>query len=182
MANGHWPFQLKIGGQELGDVMISRLESRQELGAHYWLEVEFSLLRHDQPPVASYLGKSIEFSVSDKFGAEVPIFTGLAIEAELEYEIRRGFVARVRAVTQSYRLQLTPEENYFYQQNLQQVASKIFDEDKVELQYSVKGECATMNYVQWGESDFDFVRRIADDQGCFVRATARGVEIMREFE
>jgi len=182
MANGHWPFQLKIGGQELGDVVITRLESRQELGAHYWLDVEFSLHGHDQPPVSTYLGKSIELSVPDKFGAEVPIFTGMALEAELEYEFRRGFVARVRGVTQSYKLQLTPEENYFYQQNLQQVASKIFDEDKVELQFNVNGECSKMNYVQWDESDFDFVRRIADDQGCFMRPTAKGVEIRRGFE
>jgi uncharacterized protein involved in type VI secretion and phage assembly len=39
-----------------------------------------------------------------------------------------------------------------------------------------------MNYVQWGESDFDFVRRIADDQGCFMRPTPNGVEIRRGFD
>ena len=61
MANGQWPFQLKIDGQILKDAMISRLEIRQELGAHYWLDVEFRLINQQQPPVASYLGKSIEF-------------------------------------------------------------------------------------------------------------------------
>jgi hypothetical protein len=182
MANGHWPYHLKIDGQILEDVIISRLESRQELGAHYWLDVEFSLLHHQQPPVASYLGKSIEFSVFDQFGSEVQIFTGLALEAELDYGIRRNFAARVLGVTQSYKLQLTPEENYFYGKTLKDVADEVIREDKLKLQFNADGECATMNYVQWGESDFDFIRRIADDQGCFMRPTPDGVEIRRGFE
>src|SRR5215470_11619470 len=182
MANGHGDFQFKIGGQNLEDVMISRLESRQELGAHYWFDVEFSLLHHDQPPVASYLGKSIEFSVFDKSGSEVQIFTGMALEAELAYELRRSFVVRVRGVSQSYRLQLTPEENYFYGKTLKEVADEVISEDKLNLQFNADGDCAKMNYVQWGESDFDFIRRIADDQGCFMRPTSDGVEIRRGFE
>jgi uncharacterized protein involved in type VI secretion and phage assembly len=39
-----------------------------------------------------------------------------------------------------------------------------------------------MNYVQWGETDFDFVKRIADDQGCFLRPTSRGIEIRQGFQ
>src|SRR5262245_14672816 len=182
MANRYWPFHLKIDGQNLEDVVISRLEIRQELGAHYWLDVEFRLVNQEQPPVASYLGKSIEFSVFEEFGSELPIFTGLTLEAEMEYGFRRDFVARVRGVTQSYKLQLTPEEGYFFKMDLQKVASEILEEDKLELQYSVTGKCAVMNYVQWGESDFDFIRRIADDQGCFMRPTPKGVEIRRGFE
>ena len=34
MANGHWPFYLKIDGQILKDAMISQLEIRQQLGDH----------------------------------------------------------------------------------------------------------------------------------------------------
>jgi type VI secretion system secreted protein VgrG len=173
---------LKIDGEKLDDVLISRLEIRQELGAHYWLDVEFRLHGQEKPPVASYLGKSIEFSVKDGSGAELTIFTGLTIEAGMEYGFRRDFVARVRGVTNSYKLQLTPEENYFYKMDLQKVASQIFKEDGVELQFNVKSKCAVMNYVQWGESDFDFVRRIADDQGCFMRPTPNGVEIRSGFE
>src|SRR5262245_17876651 len=114
MASRNWPFQLKIDGQILKDVTISGLEVRQDLGTHYWLDVEFRQTNQQQPPVASYLGKSIEFIVFEEHTSELPIFTGLALEAELEYELHGGFIARVRGVTQSYKLQLTPEENYFY--------------------------------------------------------------------
>jgi uncharacterized protein involved in type VI secretion and phage assembly len=182
MANRQWPYQLKIDGQIMSGVAISGLEVRQELGAHYWLDVEFRLTDQQQPQVASYLGKSIEFVVFEELTSELPIFTGLALEAELEYEMHGGFIARVRGVTQSFKLQLTPEEHYFYGMNLQAVADKVIGEDNLKLQFNVDGECAKMNYVQWGESDFDFIRRIADDQGCFMRPTPDGVEIRRGFE
>ncbi len=182
MASGHWPFYLKIDGQTLKDAMISRLEIRQELCAHYWLDVEFRLINQQQPPVASYLGKSIEFVGFDENAAELPIFNGLAIEAEMEYELHGDFIARLRGVTQSYKLQLTPEEHYFYGMDLKAVADKVIGEDNLKLQFNVDGKCAKMNYVQWGESDFDFIRRIVDDQGCFMRPTPDGVEIRRGFE
>jgi type VI secretion system secreted protein VgrG len=181
MTNGHGPFHLKIDGNILRDAMISRLEIRQTLGEHYWLDAEFRLVNQQQPPVASYLGKPIEFIGFEDYTAEVSIFTGLTLEAEMEYELHGGYVARVRGVTQSYKLQLTPEEDYFYGSTLKEVAEKVVGEDQLKLQFNVDGECAKMNYVQWGESDFEFIRRIADDQGCFMRPTPDGVEIRRRF-
>jgi type VI secretion system secreted protein VgrG len=182
MTYRHSPIQLKIDGENLVGVMISRLEIRQELGAHYWLDVEFRLHNQEKPPIASYLGKSIEFSVFEESLTEVQIFTGIVIEAELEYGFRRDFVARVRGVTNSYKLQLTPEENYFYGMTLREVADQVISEDKLKLQFDPEVKCTKMNYVQWGENDFDFIRRIADDQGCFMRPTSDGVEIRRGFE
>jgi Rhs element Vgr protein len=180
MANGHRPFCfLKIDGQTLNDATILRYEIRQELGAHYWLDIEFWLSSQRQPPVASYLGKSIELIVYEDSRS---IFNGLTLEAEIEYRARENSIARVRGVTQSYKLQLTPEEDYFYQNDLHGVAETILCKDGLDLEFNVDGECATMNYVQWGESDFDFLRRIADDQGCFMRPTPKGVEIRRGFE
>jgi type VI secretion system secreted protein VgrG len=182
MANGHWPFYLKIDGQILKDAMISRLEIRQELGTHYWCDIDFRLLNQQQPPVASYLGKPIEFIAFEEYTSELPIFNGLVLEAELVYELHGDYIAKVRGVTKSYKLQLTPEENYFYKKNLKEVASQIISEDGLELQFNANGDCAQMNYVQWGESDFDFIHRIADDQGCFMRPTPEGVEIRRGFD
>jgi type VI secretion system secreted protein VgrG len=182
MPNGHWPFYLKIDGQILKDAMISHLELRQVLGTHYWCDIEFRLLNQQQPPVASYLGKPIEFIAFEEFTSELPIFSGLVLEAELVYELHGDFIAKVRGVTQSYKLQLTPEEDYFFKKNLKEVAQQVISEDGLELQFNANGECARMNYVQWGESDFDFIHRIADDQGCFMRPTPKGVEIRRGFE
>src|SRR5512145_347955 len=108
MAIRYW---LMINRKNLEGAMISSLEIRQELGAHDWLTAEFRLHDQEKPPVASYLGKPIEFCGYDDSDAELTIFTGMAIEAEMVYGFRRDFVAKVRGVSKSYRLQLTPEED-----------------------------------------------------------------------
>ncbi len=182
MANGHWPFYLKIDGQILKDAMISHLEIRQQLGDHYWCNVEFRLLSSDNPPVPTYLGKPFEFIAFEEFSSEFPMFSGLVLEAELEYGLQGDNTARLTAVTKSYKLQLTPEEDYFYKKDLSAVANKVIGEDGLEVKLTDVGQCAKMNYVQWGESDFDFVKRIADDQGCAIRPTPEGVEIHRGFQ
>ena len=64
---------------------------------------------------------------------------------------------------------------------LREVAEKVVKEDGLELECNAHGDMSRMNYVQWGETDFDFIKRIADDQGCFLRPTPRGIEIRRGF-
>jgi type VI secretion system secreted protein VgrG len=181
MSNGHWPYYLKIDGEILKDAMISHLEINQELGTHYWLNVEFRLLNQQRPPVADYLGKPIEFITFEELRSEMPIFSGLVWKAEIVFELHGDFIARLRGVTNSYKLQLTPEEDYFYKKSLPEVAEKIIKEDGLKLDFNADGQFAKMNYVQWGESDFDFLLRIADDQGCLLRPTPQGIEIRRGF-
>lgn len=182
MANGHWPFYLRIDGRLLKDAMIERLEIRQELGDHYWCNVDFRLIEQQKPPVASYLGRQFEFVVFEELASEQSVFTGIVLEAELEYGLHGDYIARLTAVTKSYLLQLTPEEDYFLKKNLREVAQEVISEDGLELQFTADGEFSRMNYVQWGESDFDFIKRIADDQGCAVRPTPKGIEIHRGFQ
>lgn len=181
MTNGHWPFYLKIDGQRLKDAMISRLEIRQELGEHSWCGVEFRLIDQQRPPLASYLGKPLEFVAFEEFTNELTIFSGMVWEGELVYGLHGDFLARLRAVTKSYLLQLTPDEEYFRKKTLREVAQKVVANDGLELEFN-GGDTARMNYVQWGETDFDFIKRIADDQGCFIRPTPRGLEIRKGFD
>jgi type VI secretion system secreted protein VgrG len=182
MATGYWPYFLKIDGEPLKDAMISNLEIRQELGEHSWCELEFRLLNQQRPPFESNIGKALEFVVIDVDGSETNIFEGFVLQGKLEYELQGDYLARLRGVTKSYLLQLTPEEDYFLKNNLQEVAQKVVKEDGLELQFNATGEMARMSYVQWEETDFDFIKRIADDQGCFVRPTAKGIEIRKGFE
>ena len=38
-----------------------------------------------------------------------------------------------------------------------------------------------LNYVQYAETDFSFLSRLADDYGCWLRPTAEGIEIKDQF-
>jgi type VI secretion system secreted protein VgrG len=175
-------FTLKLGERALNDVHLETLTIRQELGQHWWCDVTFELGRKGRPPFEGYLGKALEFAIYGEDGSEFTLFKGFVLEAELEYALHDTYRVRISGVTKSYKLQLTPEENYFYNQTLQEVAAKVIAEDGLELSFDVKGELKRMNYVQWGDTDFDFIKRLADDEGCFLRPTDEGLEIRRGFE
>src|SRR5262245_48597015 len=121
MADGHWPFYLKIAGETLKDAMISHLAIMQELGRHSECTVEFRLLNQQRPPIESYIGKSLEFITMAEDMSEVTLFDGLVLEGELEYELYGDFVAKLCGVSRSYLLQLTPEEDYFFKRTLHEV-------------------------------------------------------------
>ena len=182
MANGQGSFILKLDGEHLNNAMISNLVIRQEIGEHWWCELEFRLLNQQRPPFESYIGKALEFVTIGDDGAEMAIFDGFVLHGRLNYELHGVYMVGIRAVTRSYALQLTPEENYFFKKDLREVAEKVLKQDKLELEFSASGPLARMNYVQWEETDFDFIRRIADDQGCFIRPTAGGLEIRKGFQ
>jgi len=182
MASEHWPYYLKIDGEPVKDAMISKLEIRQELGDHSWCELEFRLLNEQRPPFESYIGKSLEFVAFGEGGSETAIFEGFVLQGKLDYELHGDYKAVIRAVTRSYLLQLTPEEDYFLKKNLREVAEKVVKQDGLELEFNADGQMARMSYVQWEETDYDFIKRIADDQGCFIRPTAAGIEIRKGFQ
>jgi type VI secretion system secreted protein VgrG len=182
MANGQRPFYLKIDGAPLKDAMISKLEIREELGDHSWCDLEFRLLNQQRPPFETYIGKPLEFIAVGDDGTERSIFEGIVWQGELDYELHGDYLAKICGVTKSYLLQLTPEEEYFLKKNLREVAEKVVGEDGLALEFNAEGSLARMSYVQWEETDFDFIKRIADDQGCFLRPTAKGIEIRKGFQ
>jgi type VI secretion system secreted protein VgrG len=173
---------LKLGERVLTDIHLETLTIRQELGQHWWCDATFTLDQKERPPFEGYLGKPLEFTVYGESGPEFTLFKGFVLEGELEYALHDNYRVRISGVTKSYKLQLTPEENYFYNQTLREVATKVIEEDGLKPLFNVDGELKRMNYVQWGDTDFDFIKRLADDEGCFLRPTDEGLEIRRGFQ
>jgi type VI secretion system secreted protein VgrG len=173
---------LKLGERKMNALHLERLTIRQELGQHWWCDVTFRLGRKERAPFEGYLGQALEFAMYGEDGSEFTLFKGFVLEAELEYAMHDTYQVRICGVTKSYKLQLTPEENYFYDQTLREVATKVIEEDGLKLSFNVDGELKRMNYVQWGDTDFDFLKRLADDEGCFLRPSDEGLEIRRGFQ
>jgi type VI secretion system secreted protein VgrG len=173
---------LKIGEAQVTPLHLEKLTIRQELGQHWWCDVTFRLNRKDRPPFETYLGQALEVAVSGEKGPEFALFQGFVLEAELEYAIFNTYRVRICGVTKSYLLQLTPQEHYFNNKNLQDVANQVISKNGLKLLFNADVKRDPMNYVQWGDTDFDFIRRLADDEGCFLRPTEEGLEIRRGFE
>jgi uncharacterized protein involved in type VI secretion and phage assembly len=172
---------MKIGGDLIKDALLASVEVTQELNDHWWCTVVCRQTEDKRFPTEDCLGQEIKILTYDQSGAENVVFDGFILDVELTYEVWGSYTAQLTAVTQSYKMDLTPRKAYYLGKTLNDVAQTLTG--YVSLQSSVKGPSKkALNYVQWGESDFDFLNRLVDDYGCWLRPSAKGVEIFSSFQ
>ena len=181
---------LKINGNIVKDVILQHISVTQSLNEHWWCHVECRHLQDqrrsqdaktdDEPAITAeeWLGKNIQLIVEDK---EEPLFDGFVHEVELIYELSGSFTVVIQGVTPSLKMDVTPRHAYYRELSLTQIAQQLAGRAGL----SAKVECKDgrlLNYVQWGESDFQFLRRLADDHGCWMRPSPEGIEIYDTFQ
>jgi uncharacterized protein involved in type VI secretion and phage assembly len=172
---------LSIGGDLIKDALLSSVEITQELNHHWWCTVFCRQTEDERFPSEQCLGQDIQILTYDDNGAQNVVFDGFVLDVELTYEVSGSYMARLTGVTRSYKMDLTPRKAYYLGKNLEQVAQELTGH--ASLQSSVKGPSKkALNYVQWGESDFDFLNRLVDDYGCWLRPTAQGIEVFNSFQ
>jgi uncharacterized protein involved in type VI secretion and phage assembly len=171
---------LKIGGDLMEDAITSLVEITQELNSHWWCTIECRQTEDKRFPAERCLGKDLQILTYDENGAEEVLFDGFVLDVELTYEIWGSYSARLVAVTRSYKMDLTARQMYFSEQTLSDVASALAGLTGLEISVNVPARKA-LNYVQWGESDFRFINRLADDHGGWMRPTPGGLEINDTF-
>src|SRR5262245_16358120 len=172
---------IKIGGELISDAILVTVEVTQELNRHWWCSIECRQTEDVRFPIEDSLGKDVQVFAYDEEGAEHIVFDGFVLEAELEYEIYGSYTAWLTAVTRSYKLDCTPQEAYWRKKTLNDIAQALASEDALQA----KVQCASKppkNYVQWGETDFAFLNRIADDYQAWMRPTTDGIEVFDSFQ
>lgn len=168
-----------IDGNPLDEALIERLTVTQALGEHWWCDVRFRQTKDHKPPCEEALGKPLRVVTQDENGTKIVIFGGFIIEAERSFEIWGSSGARLRAVTLSYLLELTPRRAYFLRQSPQDVAAKIMGRHGLDWTSQLNG--GPLSYVQQGETDFSFLLRLADDDEKWIRPTWTGLEARDSF-
>ena len=171
---------LKIGGDLVKDAILSLVEIVQELNRHWWCTIECRQTGDKRFPAESCLGKDLQILGYGEDGAEHVMFDGFILDAELTYELWGSYSARLVAVSRSYKMDLTPRQMYFKESTLSGVADTLGALTGVDIAVNVPAQ-KPLNYVQWGESDFHFVHRLADDHGGWIRPSATGLEIQNAF-
>lgn len=182
----HWPQRmpasyLKIGGELLEDALLASVEVEEELYHHTWCRITCRQTLDRRFPFENFLGKAVEVVTFDQQGAANKLFSGFVLDSEMEYEIYGSYTARILAVTASYKLSISAGEAYYRKQTLPDVASAIAARCGIAMDVQPPAR-APRNYVQWGESDFDFLVRLADDHQSWIRPTAAGVQICGAFQ
>jgi type VI secretion system secreted protein VgrG len=172
---------LIIGGELVKDAILHLVEVSQEINQHWWCRVECRQTEDRRVPVEDILGQDLQIVTRDQSGAEHVVFDGFVLEASLVYEVFGSYTARLRAVTRSYKLDLTAQEAYYRKQTLSGVARKLCGADGLTAEV-LAADGVKRNYVQWGEPDFRFLTRIADDHNAWIRPTGQGVQICGAFQ
>lgn len=171
---------VQIGGIAIGDAILQSVEVTQELNKHWWCRIQILQTENARPPVESWLGEACTIQAISELGSST-LFSGFVLEAKLNYELSGGYVAEITCVTQSYKLELTHQESYFSQKTLAAIAPLITGVDGLSAQVSCSSD-EPGDYVQWGETDFAFLTRLADDRQAWIRPTDSGIEISSTFQ
>jgi uncharacterized protein involved in type VI secretion and phage assembly len=154
---------------------IESLEVQQEVGSHHLCFLSFyrdtALARVS---LEELLGKPVVVTLADE-GGSCTAFEGEVASGSQSHLAHQASHFTVEAVSLSGRMQVHRNTAYFPESTLADVAAA--------LGAAVVGGAAgpRLDYVQHGESDFDFLVRVADDQGCMVRPTSTGAEVRRGF-
>jgi type VI secretion system secreted protein VgrG len=184
---------LKISGHMtqdlLHDAILLSVEVTQELNQHSWCKL--SCRRSDSPSddrlyADTLLGFPLKVSYTNQDGSEVEVFDGWVYDVEFTYEISGSNSAVITAVTQSYFLEMTPRTAFYPDQDLPGITNKIIEQSAMSAAESKlpSSDGKTLDYTQWGETDWHFLSRIVDDHESWMRpcgASGSGIEISHAF-
>jgi type VI secretion system secreted protein VgrG len=179
---------LKVNGQLVSNMILSHVSVMQELNRHWWCHaqcrhLEDQRLGADQQAmirVEEWLGKDLQVLAIENGGQQV-IFDGFVLEVELVYELSGAYTAVIQGVTKSYKMDVTPRHAYYTAKSLKDVAQQLAQNAGLNAVVQCQ-DSKPLNYVQWGESDFEFLRRLVDDHNGWLRPNANGIEIYDSFQ
>jgi type VI secretion system secreted protein VgrG len=172
---------LKIAGELVQDALLASVEVTQELNDHWRCAVECRQTADRRYPLEDRLGQDLQIVTYDEQQTEYVIFDGFVLRGKLIYEVFGSYGIVLTAVTRSYKLDLTPQEAYFRKKQLKDVAATLTGADNLSADVTCAQKPAR-NYVQWGETDFAFLKRIAYEHLAWIRPTAQGIQICDSFQ
>ncbi|MFZ0731911.1 MAG: phage baseplate assembly protein V [Candidatus Sulfotelmatobacter sp.] len=183
---------LKVSGDKfdskLSDAILLSVEVSQELNQHSRCTIVCR--RSDQNPgdrmyPEECLGTTLKISGFDSENNEVVVFQGMIIDVELTYEISGSYQAQLTAVTGTYFMDLTPRCRYYDDKDVTEIAKDLAEKalfvSSKDSKYQVSNP-KKLDYTQWGETDWHFLNRIADDNEAWMRPNGEGLEIFDQFQ
>ena len=164
---------------------IERLEYVQELGRHDRATVRFYRdTTHDAVTIDKVVGLECRVEVIDTDldaeGKDDPAkvdFEGVVIDAEQSPQLNGGSHWRLEVASRSIFLERDRSTRVVAETDLGGLARQLWPAIKVDA-----GTPQREAFVQWGETDWDFLVRAADDHGLMVRQTKGQIEVRQGFE
>lgn len=161
--------QVTVPGR--GTASLRRVVVRHELNRHSYAEVELHSDVNVPYALDASLGQTLQIDAVQTMGSRVTIFKGPVLRGHVEY--RRSITANRSEATLfaesfSYKMSVAPRRAYYKDKTVRQVFDALQASSGVTISTTVALPTSTRSYHQNGESDFDFLLRLADDLGLFV--------------
>lgn len=172
---------IRLNGNPMDDALMAEITVTQELNSHWWCRVNLRQTEDRRFPSEDMLGKNLQIITYADDGAENVIFDGVVIDSELEYELYGSYTGRLRAVTRTYLLDLSPRRQYFRESTARQVVEKVIGDAGLAIAGDMP-DGPKADYHQSEETDWAFVKRLVDDVQAWIRPSAQGVEIRTAFQ
>jgi uncharacterized protein (TIGR02594 family) len=171
---------VEVGGLRLRNGEIAQLELRQELGAHHLCTLEFTRDESAGLLLEHLLDAPVTVRLTDGAG-DHEAFVGQVVGGTQAHLLNAGSRFRLEAASRSLAMQLHRDTGAYENVTCADVARRLAGDAGLQLTMDGAGE--RYPYLQQsGESDWEFLVRVADDSGCWVRPTAAGVEVRCGFD
>ncbi len=160
---------------------IERLEYTQQLGAHDRATLAFFRDTNHTLTIDQLAGSECRVQIYDDDAdddAEKVDFDAVIVRAEQEAQLNGGSEWRLELTSRSIFLDADRNLRVFPEVDLAKLAQLISGSTNV----TGAPKTTRTDFVQWGESDWEFLVRAADEYGCFIRITNGKIDIRRGFE
>ena len=161
---------------------LERLELVQELGRHDRAQIAFFRDTNFPVTIDQLAGHDCRIQIhDDDFDLDPKLdvaFEGVVVSANQQHQLNGGSEWRLEACSRSIFLDADRNLRVFPELSLTEMLQLI----SPTVNTVGAPDTPRADLVQWGESDWDFLVRAADEAGCFVRTVAGTIEVRRGFE
>ncbi len=167
--------RVSIGDLVLRNSEVESLEVVQELGEHTRCAIEFTRDRAQTVALEDLLRAPVSVTVQEDEADPLEIFQGVVADGAQSHLLHFGARFVLDCVSPSIRHEFR-DTRHFPRAKLGDVATKLGVKVVAKLPAA-----DPFDFVQWGETEFEFLKRLADEAGCFLVTSGPQVEIRNEF-
>ena len=166
---------VSLGGAILADALLTRVVIQQRLNDHWYCELECRDTMDRPIPGEDALGSECVITNTAEDGTQHVSFRGTVIDVALKHEVWGSYTCVLRAASPSWLRDRSPR-NARFDGSLSAVAGACG------ASTAVADKPSPAEYVQYNETDWQFLLRIADDHGGWIRAGLDGIEVLNSFD
>lgn len=157
------------------------------LGAHVTHQLNrhpHCVLRYRQPPGSRFfyepmIGKDLKVMAVDDQGAELELFRGVLRQADAEWELNGSCVFTFEGISKSYQRDVLLNCQTFNEVSFQDASTRLLDNLTGDY---VGTDFPNLQMIQFNETDWSFLSRLADRFGFFLRVDGNHVDLYESFQ